>query len=235
MNRIDGPVRVADLAQQREHLRLHRHVERGRRLVGDQQLGLERQAHRDHRPLLHAAGELVRVVAGRGGRARGGGPRRAARPRALGRRPGAAAMQGQRLADLRADPQRRVEARAARPAGSAPPGRRASPGARAPACRAARGRRAGSSPPVDRGRRAAAGRAPPTRSSSCRCRTRRSGRRSRPAPTARLTPSTTAQARGRAKVDRRSRSRTSSAGAVTPCSVPQMRVEQRRATRRRGG
>ena len=40
--------------EQVEDLRLDRHVERGRRLVGDQHLGLERQRHRDHRPLPHA-------------------------------------------------------------------------------------------------------------------------------------------------------------------------------------
>ena len=48
---------------QLEDLRLHGHVERGRRLVGDQQLRLVDQRHRDHRALAHAAGELVRVGA----------------------------------------------------------------------------------------------------------------------------------------------------------------------------
>ena len=46
----------------RQDLRLHGDIERGRRLVGDQQLGVERHRHRDHGPLPHAAGELVRVV-----------------------------------------------------------------------------------------------------------------------------------------------------------------------------
>ena len=45
-----------------EHLGLDGHVQRGGRLVGDQQLGVERHGHGDHRPLAHAAGELVRVV-----------------------------------------------------------------------------------------------------------------------------------------------------------------------------
>ncbi len=49
--------------QQLEDLALDRHVERGRRLVGDQQLGLAGQRHRDHHPLLLAAGELVRIGA----------------------------------------------------------------------------------------------------------------------------------------------------------------------------
>ena len=47
------------LVHDRQHLRLHRGVEGGRRLVGDQQLGLGDQHHRDHRPLAHAAGNLV--------------------------------------------------------------------------------------------------------------------------------------------------------------------------------
>ena len=46
----------------RQDLGLHGDVERGGRLVGDQQLGVERHGHRDHGPLPHAAGELVRVV-----------------------------------------------------------------------------------------------------------------------------------------------------------------------------
>jgi hypothetical protein len=53
---------TSDLLQQREDLRLHRDVEGGRRLVGDEQLGLGRERHGDHDALAHAAGELVRVV-----------------------------------------------------------------------------------------------------------------------------------------------------------------------------
>jgi hypothetical protein len=45
-----------------EDLRLDGHVERGGGLVGDQQARLVDQRHGDHRPLAHAAGELVRVV-----------------------------------------------------------------------------------------------------------------------------------------------------------------------------
>ena len=40
---------------------LDRHVERGRRLVGDQHLRLAGERDRDHDALPHAAGELVRV------------------------------------------------------------------------------------------------------------------------------------------------------------------------------
>ena len=49
------------LPDQREYLRLRRHVERGGRLVGDQDVGLERERHRDHRALPLAAGDLVRI------------------------------------------------------------------------------------------------------------------------------------------------------------------------------
>jgi hypothetical protein len=52
---------VLELAQQVEDLRLHRDVERGRRLVGDEQLGLAGERHCDHDPLAHAARELMRV------------------------------------------------------------------------------------------------------------------------------------------------------------------------------
>ena len=47
---------------EREDLRLGRDVERGRRLVGDDQVGVVDQRHRDHHALAHAARELVRVV-----------------------------------------------------------------------------------------------------------------------------------------------------------------------------
>ena len=46
--------------QEPQDLRLDRHVERGRRLVGDQQVGLQGEPHRDHRPLAHPTRELVR-------------------------------------------------------------------------------------------------------------------------------------------------------------------------------
>ena len=52
---------VAQVAHQVEDLGLDRHVERGRRLVGDEQLGLAGERHRDHHPLRHAARHLVRV------------------------------------------------------------------------------------------------------------------------------------------------------------------------------
>ena len=51
-----------EVAQQVEDLRLDRDVERRDRLVGDQQLGLERERAGDADPLALAAGELVRVA-----------------------------------------------------------------------------------------------------------------------------------------------------------------------------
>ena len=47
-----------------QHLRLRRDVEGGRRLVGDEELRLERERDRDHHPLALAAGEFVRIGAG---------------------------------------------------------------------------------------------------------------------------------------------------------------------------
>ena len=52
----------AEALQQRDDLRLHRDVERGGRLVGDDQLRLGAERERQHDALAHAAGELVRVA-----------------------------------------------------------------------------------------------------------------------------------------------------------------------------
>ena len=56
------PELALQLAQQVEDLRLDRHVERGDRLVGDDQLRLQRERARDADALALAAGELVRVA-----------------------------------------------------------------------------------------------------------------------------------------------------------------------------
>ena len=50
-----------ELLEQLENLRLYRHVERRRRLVGDQHARAERDCHRDQRALACAAGELMRI------------------------------------------------------------------------------------------------------------------------------------------------------------------------------
>ena len=51
-----------EAVEQREHLRLRRHVERGGRLVGDQHGRVVRDRDRDRDALAHAARVLVRVV-----------------------------------------------------------------------------------------------------------------------------------------------------------------------------
>ena len=58
-----GPALDGELVEQFEHLGLHRDVEGGGRLVGDQQRRAERQRDRDQHALAHAAAELVRVAA----------------------------------------------------------------------------------------------------------------------------------------------------------------------------
>ncbi len=50
--------------QQLEDLRLDGHVERGGRLVGDEQRRAAGERHRDHHPLSHATRELVRILGG---------------------------------------------------------------------------------------------------------------------------------------------------------------------------
>ena len=93
-----------------EHLRLHGDVERGRRLVADQQGGVVGEGDRQHDALALAAGELVRVRPGGVGRVGQPDLRRAARRPLLARRAGrAGAVDQHRLGDLGADPHRRVE------------------------------------------------------------------------------------------------------------------------------
>ena len=53
---------AALLVEDRHDLRLRRHVERGRRLVGEQQARLDGEGGGDHDPLQQTAGELVRVL-----------------------------------------------------------------------------------------------------------------------------------------------------------------------------
>ena len=53
---------ILQLAQEVQHLRLHRHVERADRLVGDDQLRARDQRARDRDALALATRELVRVL-----------------------------------------------------------------------------------------------------------------------------------------------------------------------------
>ena len=98
-------------AQEVEDLGLDRHVERGRRLVRDQELRLAGESHRDHRALAHAARELMRVVLGARFRARNADPVERlgrARLRLLAVH---VEVRLERLADLPADSQHRVQRR----------------------------------------------------------------------------------------------------------------------------
>ena len=54
----------AEFGEQGEYLRLDRDIEGGGGLVGDEQLRVVHDRHGDHDALAHAAGELVRIVAG---------------------------------------------------------------------------------------------------------------------------------------------------------------------------
>ena len=98
--------------QQVEDLRLDRDVQRRGRLVEDQQRRLAGKRGGDQRALLHAAAELMRIGACHLGRARRCPSRRSSSVGAAHRGVGAQAeMLHQRLGDLAADPQRRVERR----------------------------------------------------------------------------------------------------------------------------
>ena len=110
MNSIAMPRLRLQRLQQLEDLRLHGDVERGGRLVGDQQVGLVGERHGDHHALALAARELVR-------------DRRRAAPSGIGdadlveQLEGAgagggaaqAAMERQRLGDLPFDGVERIE------------------------------------------------------------------------------------------------------------------------------
>ena len=56
------PISACSSLQQLQDLRLHRDIERGRRLVGDQQVGIVGERHGDHHALALAAGKLMRKI-----------------------------------------------------------------------------------------------------------------------------------------------------------------------------
>ena len=62
MNSMLMPSRDADLGEQRQDLGLHGDVERGGRLVRDQEVRLVGERHRDHDALALAAGQLMRIA-----------------------------------------------------------------------------------------------------------------------------------------------------------------------------
>ncbi len=100
-----------EVVEQTQNLRLDRDVERGRRLVGEEQRRLAGDRHGDHHALAHAAGELVRMIVE--------APRRGgdldlledAQRLGVGRRGIEPAMDAQRFCDLEADGQDRVQGR----------------------------------------------------------------------------------------------------------------------------
>ena len=97
------------LAQQIEDLRLDGDVERGGRLIGDQQCRLIGKPHRQHHPLAHAAGELMRIRPNCPIRRRHPHPSQQfdrPRPGGHGAKP---PMRRHRLHQLPRDPQHRVE------------------------------------------------------------------------------------------------------------------------------
>jgi hypothetical protein len=63
MNSMDKPRRRAQFVQQVEDLRLHRHVQRGGRLVEDDERRIVDQRGGDERALLHSAAQLMRIGA----------------------------------------------------------------------------------------------------------------------------------------------------------------------------
>jgi hypothetical protein len=105
------PLLALQLADQRQDLCLRGHVERGGRLVGDEDVGFEGQGHRDHRALALAAGKLVRV--GRQDLLRIGQVHRGQQfeHARTPRRAVARAVDLEHLVDLRADAQHRVQRR----------------------------------------------------------------------------------------------------------------------------
>jgi hypothetical protein len=103
------PELALQVAQQLHDLRLRGDVERGRRLVGDQQPRLGGQGDRDDHALAHAARELVRVLVqallgeGRRTSLSSSSARSRAAPRST------RCVGADRLGDLRADAHRRVQ------------------------------------------------------------------------------------------------------------------------------
>ena len=185
-NIMARPALAPLLVEDRHDLGLGGHVERGRRLVGQQQPRLDRQGRGDHHPLQQAARQLVRVLAQAAGGVVDPDVLQQMRPRAARRLLASAhAVGDQRLGEEVADRAHRVHVRArvledhrdvggpVAPQGVATHGQHG----RALEERSRRSPRA----------RAAAGGSPPATSSTCRRPTRRPARRASPSATASVT------------------------------------------------
>ena len=97
------------VAQKIENLRLNGHVERGCRLIRDDQRGITGERHGDHCALAHAAGEFVRVLVGPRYRLGNADAAEHFDRAGMGLLRACAAMPDHSLGDLRADGMRRVE------------------------------------------------------------------------------------------------------------------------------
>ena len=102
---------LLQLPEQCQDAGLHRDIERGRRLVRDQQIGIERQCHRDHHPLALAARQLVRIGVELGGRVIDGDQLEQLERPVAGGGPRHSGMAPQRRRHLLADAVERVERR----------------------------------------------------------------------------------------------------------------------------
>ena len=97
------------LGEQLQDLRLHRHVERRGRLVGDEEVGLVGERHGDHHALALAARELVRIGAEPAFRVADADEIEKLERAGAGLAVGQAAVQFQDLADLPLDGVERIE------------------------------------------------------------------------------------------------------------------------------
>ena len=61
MSMMEELMLVLQVLKQVQNLRLDGHVQRGSRLVGDDELGRAGQGHGDHDALAHTAGQLVGI------------------------------------------------------------------------------------------------------------------------------------------------------------------------------
>ena len=99
------------LPEKVENLSLDGHVQRRRRLVGDDERRLAGNRHRDEHPLPHAAGELMRVVVHAGVRLRYPNLLEQIDHRRTSVAPRRAAVDEERFSDLIADREDGVESR----------------------------------------------------------------------------------------------------------------------------